>query len=1031
MQKMHPFELPPCADCAQLSLLLNKTSHPCRPRQLFLLPSTPTNTPFPSYSAMHPPHTTTFVTTPPILRRLRTNNNALVTSSPARVFRPHHLRMGLLDSLKNAFNSSSPTTDVTPASSSDSSFSSSSSTSSPQMDAYNFRVRTINALEPEIEALSDEQLQAALAVQRAAIRDGSSLDDVADRVFAIVREATFRVLGLRHYDVQLIGGMILHDGCIAEMATGEGKTIAAALPAVLNALSGNPVFIVTVNDYLARRDAELVGQVFRFCGLSVGLIQTDMKPPQRREAYSCDITYVTNSELGFDYLRDNLALEKDDIVLTRPLSYCIVDEADSILIDEARTPLIISGRVPADTAKYAVAQKAAIALQREVHYNVDEKEQSVLLTENGYAALEQALRVSDLFDAKNPWASFITNALKAKELFQKDVNYIVERDDDTEKMQVQIVDEFTGRIMKGRRWSDGLHQAVEAKEELPVENEASVAAKISYQAFFKLFSKLSGMTGTAATEAKELFDIYALSVVAVPTALPMARKSYSDVVFKTTAGKFRAVMREIALTAPTGRPILIGTTSVEASEALSSLLREVEVDHEVLNAKPESALRESEIIAQAGRKFSITIATNMAGRGTDILLGGNADYFARALARRELAATNDELFQTLSDPQQPILIDDDALPVDISEESMNELRTVAARVAPSLCEGTLTLAAIDEIVSVAAEFGPVPDGVQGVAELRDAMANIKDELAEVVEEEREEVLNLGGLYVIGTERAESRRVDNQLRGRAGRQGDPGGSRFFLALDDRMFRVFGGDKVKGILEQFRVDEDTPIENPVVNSSLDAAQKSVEEYFRDIRDSIFKYDEVFSTQRLAFYSERRRLVVEMGDQLASRFLTSCHETAEEIIAGYISRGNVADDFEKLSVKLGQFFAGISGVEAAELESVKDVKSHVLARVDDAVEQRANMLNGRKPEFNGTVLRFLWLTQMDNLWTEHMKSLEYLKEFVSLRSYADEDPLQVYQAEGYDLFTDMLGNVRRNNVYSYFLYNPESGLAEKQGA
>lgn len=887
-------------------------------------------------------------------------------------------------------------------------------------------VERINDIEDAVEVMSDNDMAERFAELRASVIGGVALENVLEEVFALVREASFRVLGLRHYDVQLVGGMVLHDGCAAEMATGEGKTIVAALPSALNAMIGEGVFVVTVNDYLARRDAELIGQIHRFLGLSVGLIQVGMSSKERREAYNCDVTYVTNSELGFDYLRDNLALSSDDIVMTRSLGFCIVDEADSILIDEARTPLIISSRVPAVQGKYETAKQAAEALTQEVHYIVNDKEQSVLLTERGFEDLENALQVVDLFDPKNPWASFVTNALKAKEIFKVNVNYIVDSSDPTSP-QIQIVDEFTGRVMKGRRWSDGLHQAVEAKEGITIDSEATTAASVSYQAFFKLFGKLAGMTGTAATEAQELSDVYGLSVVVVPTALPVGRKDYPDVVFKNTPGKLRAVMGEIARNVPNGRPVLIGTTSVEASEALSNLLTEVEVDHEVLNAKPESALRESEIIAQAGRKFSITIATNMAGRGTDILLGGNAEYFARALARRELVSRNEALLEALTNPNAPVLIDDDALPVDISDDSISALHSAARTIADNMPEDALkSLAVIDEYVGIAAEYGPIPEHMIGVEELRDAIVDIKDELAETVAAEREEVLALGGLHVIGTERAESRRVDNQLRGRAGRQGDPGASRFFVSLDDRMFRLFGGDKVKGMLESFRVGDDMPIENAAVVKALDSAQEKVEEYFRDIRDQLFTYDEVLSTQRAALYAERRRIVVSDTESTGSRFRDNCLDTAREILQGYVGRKDGSkDDFNALSNKLQQFFDGLPDSSASQLESATDLESHTADCIGKLLAMKEAELDASKPGVACEVTRYIWLTQIDNMWQSHMKSMDYLKEFVVLRSYANDDPLQAYQTEGFEMFTEMLANVRRNTVYSYFQYkrNPSA--------
>lgn len=939
------------------------------------------------------------------------------------------VRMGLLDAFKNVMN---PSTSKTSAQSTSEA---GSSAVAPVADSdlptiYWERVSKINALESEIEPLSDEQIASEFESLRTSVRSGdASIEDVnlVHRVFALVREATFRVLSLRHYDVQLVGGLVLNEGSIAEMATGEGKTIVAVLAAALNALTDKGVFVVTVNDYLARRDAELIGQVLRYCGFSVGLIQGGMEPSERRKAYNCDVTYVTNSELGFDYLRDNLAMSVDEVVLERPLGFCILDEVDSILIDEARTPLIISSRVSSEATaqKYGIAKRAADALVRDTHYTVDEKEQAVILTEQGYIDLEQALKVSNLFDARNPWASFITNAIKAKELFKLDVNYIV---NETEQ-QVEIVDEYTGRVMPGRRWSDGLHQAVEAKEGIKVDSEASTSAKISYQSFFRLFNKVAGMTGTAATEADELQDIYGLPVVRIPTALPMGRKVYPDVVFKNANGKYRGVMREIANVAPTGRPILIGTTSVEASESLSNLLTEVEVWHDVLNAKPESALRESEIIAQAGRKYSITIATNMAGRGTDILLGGNADFFARALARRSLASLEPELFKTLTDPEQPVLITDEDLPIDISPEAMTALDEAAAALRSSTeqtqsSHDVQTLVGIDEAVGLAAESSPLSPSDEALKQLREAMATIKAELVDVVAEEREEVLDLGGLYVIGTERAESRRVDNQLRGRAGRQGDPGSSRFFLALDDTLFRVFGGDKVKGVLESFRVDEETPIENTLVNQTLDTAQCNVEEYFRGIRESVFQYDEILATQRAAFYTERRRILEANPGQLLSRFRDECARTADDVVDGNVKAGNI-----KIAERLSQFFNGITEVDAEHLDEAVDVRAIVLKQVDEVLDKTNKRLDDLRLGFGIEVLRFLWLTQMDKMWAQHMKTMDYVKEMVGLRVYEGEQPLDVYQREGFSLFNELLANIRRNNVFSYFQYKaPQTSQSPK---
>ena len=942
-------------------------------------------------------------------------NVARDISQSGRCFGKHERAipmMGLFDTLKRTLSNNQ---------------NSSNNISTPQLaqdfGAFQNVVDNINAREDAIEQLTDDQLVEEF--ERARAIAAQSTEDALELVYALVREATFRVLGIRHYDVQILGGIHLHGArgnCVIEMATGEGKTIVAALPAALNAAAGTHVLVVTVNDYLAKRDADLVGQVHRFLGLTVGCVQAEMSPAERRAAYSCDITYVTNSELGFDYLRDNLAFTPDDVVLTRPFGFCLIDEADSILIDEARTPLIISGKEPAPTQKYSIALQAAQALQNGVHYTVNEKEESVLLTERGYADLENALKVSDLLDVKNPWASYITNALKAKEIYKRDVNYIVSTADDSDSPQeVLIVDEFTGRVLKGRRWSNGLHQAVEAKEGIVVSDETTTAASISYQTFFKLFDKLAGMTGTAVTESEELKEFYGLNVVQIPTALPCGRKDYPDVVFKNMTGKLNSIMGEIARVAPTGRPILIGTTSVESSEALSRLLSEVEVEHEVLNAKPESALRESEIVAQAGRKFSITIATNMAGRGTDILLGGNADYFARALCRRELVKKNKSLSEKLSSLDQPILIDDDALPADLSEEAWTGLSEAVELFTTSNPDDNIaTLARIDEIISIAAEYGPIPETPVGLPALSTALRKIKEELKETVDQEREEVLSLGGLYIIGTERAESRRVDLQLRGRAGRQGDPGSSRFFLALDDRLFKLFGGEKIAGLMETFRIGDDLPLENKMVSNALDSAQENVESYFRDIRGQLLSYDEVLSKQRSAVYSERRKILMASRDELFSGFRDDCHGTASEIISSYVNRNDgTADNFEGLEAKLAQFFQGLEAASASELKAAGSVVEHVDDCIDSLIEKRESALNEGADNIMVEALRFIWLTQFDNLWMAHMKTMDYLKQFIVLRGYGSEDPLQQYQLEGFEIFQEMLRNVRRNTVYSLFQY------------
>ncbi|GAB4816599.1 hypothetical protein N2152v2_003645, partial [Parachlorella kessleri] len=744
---------------------------------------------------------------------------------------------------------------------------------------YEARVAQINALEHELQHLSSEALRAKTEDFKRRVQKGESLDSVLVEAFAVVREASKRVLGLRPFDVQLIGGMILHEGQIAEMRTGEGKTLVAVLPAYLNALSGKGVHVVTVNDYLARRDSEWVGQVHRFLGLEVGLVQQGLNETQRRAAYAADVTYVTNSELGFDYLRDNLAQDKSDLVL-RGFNFCVIDEVDSILIDEARTPLIISGTSDKPSDKYYKAAKIAAALGRGVHYTVDEKQRNVLLTEEGYEAAEDVLQVPDLYDPREQWASYLINAIKAKELFLKDTSYIIRNG------EVIIVDEFTGRTMPGRRWSDGLHQAVEAKEGLKIQNESVTLASISYQNFFRGYPKLAGMTGTAATEAAEFNNIYNLAVAVVPTNRAVSRTDNPDVVFKSETGKWRAVVTEVKRMHEAGRPVLVGTTSVEKSEQLAAMLDEAGVPYQVLNAKPENVERESEIVAQSGRRGAVTIATNMAGRGTDILLGGNPEFMAR-LKLRELLMPRVVSQVDMDGGEGVTVVRKGAKPKSWAVSPALfpcEPSPTAAR----LCEeavgaaveawGQRQLAELEaeDRLAVACEKAPTKDAV--IEKLRRAFLQLESDYKAVTRREKEEVVGLGGLHVVGTERHESRRIDNQLRGRSGRQGDPGSTRFFLSLEDNLFRIFGGDRIKGMMTAFRI-EDLPIESQMLTNALDEAQRKVESYFFDIRKQLFEYDQVLNTQRDKIYAERRR-ALEAAD-LQQLLVEYAERTVDDIL------------------------------------------------------------------------------------------------------------------------------------------------------
>ncbi|WNC30153.1 MULTISPECIES: preprotein translocase subunit SecA [unclassified Thermosynechococcus] len=898
---------------------------------------------------------------------------------------------------------------------------------------YQPLVVEINLLEEQVQALSDSELQAKTAEFRQRLDNGETLDDLLPEAFAVVREASRRVLGMRHFDVQLIGGMILHDGQIAEMKTGEGKTLVATLPAYLNALTGKGVHIVTVNDYLARRDAEWMGQVHRFLGLTVGLIQQHMAPQERQKSYACDITYATNSEIGFDYLRDNMATSMAEVV-QRPFNYCIIDEVDSVLIDEARTPLIISGQVERPTEKYLKAAEVARLLKKDEHYEVDEKARNVLMTDEGFIEAEKLLGVSDLYDPQDPWAHYIFNAIKAKELFQRDVNYIVRNG------EVVIVDEFTGRVMVGRRWSDGLHQAIEAKEGLEIQNESQTLATITYQNLFLLYPKLAGMTGTAKTEEAEFEKIYKLEVTVVPTNRPSQRRDFPDVVYKTERGKWLAVASECAEVHATGRPVLVGTTSVEKSELLSQLLRELEIPHNLLNAKPENVERESEIIAQAGRKGAVTISTNMAGRGTDIILGGNADYMARLKVReyfmpRIVMPPSDDPMMLLGlkmdrgggqgfsqAAQKNWKASPGLFPCEISKEAEKLLRHAVDVAVKTYGERSLPELQAEDMLAIASEKAPTQDPV--IQALRDAFNRIREEYEVVTKKEHEEVVALGGLHVIGTERHESRRIDNQLRGRAGRQGDPGSTRFFLSLEDNLLRIFGGDRVASIMNALRVDEDMPIESGLLTRSLENAQRKVETYYYDIRKQVFEYDEVMNNQRRAIYAERRRVLE--GEDLKDRVLEYAEKTMDDIIAAYVNPDLPPEewDLEGLVAKVQEFVYLLSDLRPEHLAhlSVPEMQAFLHEQVRTAYEQKEAEIERIQRGLMRQAERFFILQQIDLLWREHLQQMDALRESVGLRGYGQEDPLVEYKREGYELFLDMMVMIRRNVVYSLFQFQPQ---------
>ncbi|KAJ9696830.1 hypothetical protein PVL29_008840 [Vitis rotundifolia] len=886
---------------------------------------------------------------------------------------------------------------------------------------YAGTVTLINNLEAEMSALSDSELRDRTRLLKERAQQGESLDSLLPEAFAVVREASKRVLGLRPFDVQLIGGMVLHKGEIAEMRTGEGKTLVAILPAYLNALSGKGVHVVTVNDYLARRDCEWVGQVPRFLGLQVGLIQQNMTSEQRRENYLCDITYVTNSELGFDFLRDNLATSVDELVL-RGFNYCVIDEVDSILIDEARTPLIISGPAEKPSDRYYKAAKIALAFERDLHYTVDEKQKTVLLTEQGYEDAEEILAVKDLYDPREQWASYILNAIKAKELFLRDVNYIIRG------KEVLIVDEFTGRVMQGRRWSDGLHQAVEAKEGLPIQNETVTLASISYQNFFLQFPKLCGMTGTAATESTEFESIYKLKVTIVPTNKPMIRKDESDVVFRATTGKWRAVVVEISRMHKTGRPVLVGTTSVEQSDSLSVQLNEAGIPHEVLNAKPENVEREAEIVAQSGRLGAVTIATNMAGRGTDIILGGNAEFMARLKLREMLmprvVMPVEGVFVSVKKlpPKKIWKVNESLFPCKLSSTNTKLAEEAVELAVKTWGKRSLTELEAEERLSYSCEKGPAQDDV--IAKLRSAFLEIVKEYKIYTEEERKKVVSAGGLHVVGTERHESRRIDNQLRGRSGRQGDPGGSRFFLSLEDNIFRIFGGDRIQGLMTAFRV-EDLPIESKMLTKALDEAQRKVENYFFDIRKQLFEYDEVLNSQRDRVYAERRRALE--SNNLQSLLIEYAELTMDDILEANIGSDAPKEswDLEKLIVKLQQYCYLLNDLTpdllATKSSSYEDLRDYLHLRGREAYLQKRDIVENQAPGLMKEAERFLILSNIDRLWKEHLQALKFVQQAVGLRGYAQRDPLIEYKLEGYNLFLEMMAQIRRNVIYSIYQFQP----------
>jgi preprotein translocase subunit SecA len=783
-------------------------------------------------------------------------------------------------------------------------------------------VDEINSLEPEMAALSDADLADKTPEFRERLEAGETLDDLLPEAFAVVREAARRTIGQRHFDVQLIGGMVLHQGKIAEMKTGEGKTLSATLPVYLNALTGKGVHVVTVNDYLASRDAQWMGTIYRFLGLSVGCIVHGLDEPQRKEAYDADVTYGTNNEFGFDYLRDNMKFELEDLV-QREYNFAIVDEVDSILIDEARTPLIISGPAEKSTRLYQDVDRLIPKLQKDTHYAIDEKARTTNLSEEGVSRCESLLRVDNLYDPRYmELLHHINQALKAHTLFKRDVDYIVKDG------EVVIVDEFTGRLMPGRRYSEGLHQALEAKEKMKVKSENQTLATITFQNYFRMYDKLAGMTGTADTEAEEFAKIYKLDVLVVPSHKPMIREDNPDVVYRTVPEKFMAAAEEIKELHANGQPVLVGTVSIEKSEAMAKLLKRQKVPHHVLNAKNHA--QEADIVAQAGRLGAVTISTNMAGRGTDIVLGGNPEFLAKQ---------------------------------DADPETEPEAHAAALLKYEGVCR-----------------------------------------------EERDKVLEAGGLHILGTERHESRRIDNQLRGRSGRQGDPGSSRFYLSLEDDLLRLFGSERISGVMQKLGMEEGEPIEHNIISKAIENAQGKVEGRNFDIRKQLLEYDDVLNKQREVIYAQRRMALT--GDGVHDSVLGMIEELADQVVSIHADEHLPSSewDFQAMNNAVAAAFGFDPAFEPADGLEIEGLAADVSQEAVKHYDQKFALYGEETMTY---LERMVLLQVVDGLWKDHLLNMDHLKEGIGLRGYGQKDPLREYQREGFDMFADMVERVKAETV------------------
>ncbi len=817
-------------------------------------------------------------------------------------------------------------------------------------------------LEPKYAAMTDKELQSQTDILKKRLADGESLDDILPDAFAVCREAMWRVIAIKPYPVQILGGIVLHQGRIAEMKTGEGKTFVAALPSYLNALTGKGVHVVTVNDYLAKRDSDQIGRVHRFLGLTVGLITHDKPNAERRKAYACDITYGTNNELGFDYLRDNMCIRKEDKVQREP-NFAIVDEVDSILIDEARTPLIISGRGDKSTELYQTADKFARTLKAhvvveadqkesqddiEADYLVDEKSKTATLLPRGVEKAERFFNVENLMESDNMTIlHHINQAIKAHGIMHLDVEYVVKDG------EIVIVDEFTGRLMFGRRFNEGLHQAIEAKEGVKVKNESKTLATITFQNFFRLYDKLSGMTGTAMTEEDEFRGIYKLDVIEIPTNKPVARIDHHDQIYKNENGKFTAAIRQIKECHEKGQPVLVGTISIEKSELLSKMLKKTGIKHEVLNAKNHE--REAEIVAQAGKKGAVTIATNMAGRGTDIMLGGNPEYLAKAQMRK--------------------------------------------------------MGIEDELINEATGFAETDN--EEILEARKLFLELNDKYKKEIAPEAEAVRAAGGLFILGTERHESRRIDNQLRGRAGRQGDPGESRFFVSLEDDLMRLFGGERIHAMMETLKIEEDMPIENAILTKTIESSQRKIEGRNYAIRKSVLDFDDVMSQQRMTIYSQRSKVL--NGDDVSENIKSMLHDNISDTVAQFC-QGEIADDWNINGLR--EHLIGVITTPDDLRYTAQELNELKRDDIENFLQERAESLYQAKEQEIGSevmreVERVVLLKNVDMKWMDHIDAMDELKKGIYLRSMGQKDPVVEYRFEGFAMFDEMIAAIREDTV------------------